>query len=183
MGFARQEYWSGVPLPSPRTNRKDPQNSRHTLFLLSRPRGKRKALYIKTEGGAQVGLGHVAGDGWILSLGTPPQPQGGKRQVSLNTRGERRPNRDNRHHLTRVIKVKAHQPVPTPQFPCQGSRAIHAMRASCRSQTMGLLSPTYTPRQAATCSLQEATWLQLWAPSQALGVREPGRLLSQRAPG
>lgn len=103
--------------------------------------------------------------------------------MSLNTRGERRPNRDNRHHLTRIIKVKANQPILTPRFPCQGSLAIHAMRASCRSWIVGLLSPTYTPRQAATCSLQEATWLHLWAPSQALGVRGPGRLLSQRAPG
>lgn len=85
------------------------------LFLLSGPRGKRKTLYIKTEQGAQAGLGHVARDGWILSLGTPPQPQGGKRQVSLNTRGERRPNRDNRHHPTKVIKVKANQPVFTSQ--------------------------------------------------------------------
>ena len=47
--------------------------------------------------------------------------------------------------------------------------------ASYGSRTMGLLSPTYTLRQAATCFLQEATWLQ--------GVRGPGRLLSQRAPG
>lgn len=80
-------------------------------------------MYIKTERGAQVGLGHVARDGWILSLGTPPQPQGGKRQVSLNTRGERRPNRDNRHHLTKVIKGKANQPVFTSQHHNSHARA------------------------------------------------------------
>ena len=38
MGFSRQEYWSGVPLPSPyisTDNEKGPRNTNHSLIVLA----------------------------------------------------------------------------------------------------------------------------------------------------
>lgn len=85
-----------------------PPNSRLTSCLLSKPRGKRKYPYIKTEGRAPASLGHVARDSQTLSVETPPQAQGGKEgQVTVSIAEVKGCKMDgDRHHFTKVIKVK-----------------------------------------------------------------------------
>ena len=114
----------------------------------------------------------------------------GRTGDSLNRRGESRQNRDDRHHFTRVIKVKANQWVFTSQHHNFHFKT-HVPSTRCRFPA-GLRpweSVTH-PHSKADChllamrgNLAPRPGLQLQVPSQALGVLGPGRLLSQRAPG
>ena len=77
MGFSRQEYWSGLPLPSP-GDFPDPGVEPRSPALVgelftTEPPAKPKRLvllFIYGSRGGEVGLGYVQEQTWYLSLGT-----------------------------------------------------------------------------------------------------------------
>ena len=85
MGFSRQEYWSGLPFPSP-GDFPDPgiEPMSPALvgeFFTTEPPGKPRhlvLLFIYDSGRREVRLGYIQEQTWYLSLGTlAPLPPSG----------------------------------------------------------------------------------------------------------